>query len=48
MLLMSVADVANFLSVQESRVLRLEREILLISTERNAEDEPLFDNGDVS
>lgn len=43
MSLMSVAEVADFLSVQEVRVLRLERESLLIATEKNADDQPLFD-----
>lgn len=45
---MSVADVASFLSVQEIRVLRLERESLLLSQEKDADDQPLFDKKDVS
>lgn len=48
MSLMSVTEVAGYLSVQESRVLRLERERLLLSKEKNAKDEPLFDQGDVA
>ena len=48
MSLMSVTEVANFLSVQEARVLRLERESLLIAKERNAKDEPMFDEGEVA
>lgn len=48
MSLMSVADVASFLSVQEIRVLRLERESLLLSQEKDADDQPLFDKKDVS
>jgi hypothetical protein len=48
MSLMSVTEVADFLSVQEARVLRLERESLLIAKEKNAADEPMFDHGDVS
>ena len=43
MSLMSVTEVASFLSVQEARVLRLERESLLMSQEKNAQDEPMFD-----
>ncbi|MFT4652806.1 MAG: hypothetical protein ACI82S_000448 [Patiriisocius sp.] len=45
MSLMSVSQVANFLSLQEARVLLLERESLLISKEQNAEHEPMFDQG---
>ena len=48
MSLMSVSQVADFLSVQEARVLRLERERLLMSKEQNAEDEPMFDQGVVA
>lgn len=48
MSLMSVAEVADFLSVQEVRVLRLERESLLIATEKNADDQPLFDQDAVT
>ena len=43
MSLMSVAEVADFLSVQESRVLRLERESLLLAKEKNANGQPMFD-----
>jgi hypothetical protein len=45
---MSVAQVADFLAVQESRVLRLERERLLLSIEKNTEDAPMFDQADVA
>lgn len=48
MSLMSVVEVAEFLSVPEGRVLRLERESLLIAKEKNASDEPLFDETDVA
>lgn len=45
---MSVSEVASFLSVQEARVLRLERESLLMAKEKTANDEPMFDKGDVT
>ena len=48
MSLMSVAEVADFLSVQETRVLRLERESLLLAKEKDAADQPMFDEGDVT
>jgi phage terminase Nu1 subunit (DNA packaging protein) len=48
MSLMSVSEVADFLSVQEARVTRLERESLLIAKDRNAADEPMFDKDDVT
>jgi uncharacterized small protein (DUF1192 family) len=48
MSLMSVAEVADFLSVQETRVLRLERESLLLAKEKDAADQPMFDEGDVA
>lgn len=48
MSLMSVSEVAEFLGVQEARVLRLERESLLIAKEKDDSDAPLFDNGDVT
>ncbi|OFA32682.1 hypothetical protein BAE46_02675 [Glaciecola punicea] len=38
-------EVANFLSAQETRVLRLERQSLLLSSEKNAENKPLFNKG---
>ncbi|MEW9798861.1 helix-turn-helix domain-containing protein [Alteromonas sp. CYL-A6] len=47
MSLMTVKDVAEFLGVQEIRVERLERESLLVAKERDAENNPLFDSGDV-
>lgn len=48
MSLMSVNEVADFLGVQESRVMRLEREHLLIAKEKSADDQPMFDHGDVA
>ena len=48
MSLMSVAQVAEFLSIQEARVLRLERESLLIAKEKNANGQPIFEQGDVA
>jgi hypothetical protein len=48
MSLMSVNEVADFLGVQESRVMRLEREHLLIAKEKSADDQPMFDKGDVA
>lgn len=48
MSLMSVAEVADFLSVQETRVLRLERESLLLAKEKDAADQPMFDESDVT
>jgi hypothetical protein len=48
MSLMSVAEVADFLSVQEVRVLRLERESLLPAREKNADDQPMFDQVEVA
>ncbi len=47
MSLMSVAEVAEFLGVQEVRVERLERESLLISKGKDDEDKPLFEKADV-
>ena len=48
MSLMSVAQVAEFLSIQEARVLRLERESLLIAKEKNANGQPIFEQDDVA
>ncbi len=48
MTLMTVSEVAEFLGVQESRVQRLEREHLLVASEKNAEDEPMFNQSDVA
>ena len=47
MSLMTVEQVADFLGVNDLRVIRLEREHLLNSVERDAEDNPLFDEEDV-
>lgn len=43
MSLMSLADVAEFLGVQEIRVERLERENLLVSKDKDEAGKPLFD-----
>jgi len=48
MSLMSVAEVADFLSVQEARVLRLSRESLLIAKGKDANEKPIFDQDDVA
>lgn len=48
MSLMSVAEVAEYLGVQESRVQRLAREHLLIAKEESEEGKPMFDQSDVS
>lgn len=48
MSLMTVAEVADFLGVQESRVTRLEREHLLISSPDSNADEPMFDSDAVA
>lgn len=48
MSLMTVTEVAEFLGVQESRVLRLERESLLIAKEKDAQNTPSFDRDDVA
>jgi|GEM_PF-2376993 hypothetical protein len=45
---MSVQEVAKFLSAQETRVLRLERQSLLLSSEKNAKNKPLFNKGFVA
>ncbi|WP_026376488.1 hypothetical protein [Aestuariibacter salexigens] len=47
MSLMTVAEVAEFLGVQDLRVQRLERESLLISKDKDSEGNPLFDRQDV-
>lgn len=47
MSLMTVAEVAEFLGVQDVRVERLERESLLIAKDKDAENKPLFDKEDV-
>ena len=44
---MSVAQVAEFLGVPESRVNRLERESLLIAKDKDDSGEPVFDDQDV-
>lgn len=43
MSLMTVAQVAEFLGVQDVRVERLERESLLIAAGKDADDNPLFE-----
>lgn len=48
MSLMSVTEVASYLSVQEARVLRLERESLLTSAQKNDQEEPMFDKDAVT
>lgn len=45
--LMTVSEVAEFLAVKEVRVERLERESLLLSKDKDASGNPLFDRGDV-
>jgi hypothetical protein len=47
MTMMTVTEVADFLSVQDIRVQRLERESLLLSKEKDANGNPLFDKSDV-
>ncbi|MBT1452167.1 helix-turn-helix domain-containing protein [Glaciecola sp. XM2] len=47
MSLMTVTEVADFLSVQDVRVQRLERESLLLSKDKDAQGNPLFDKNDV-
>ncbi|WP_016954450.1 helix-turn-helix domain-containing protein [Catenovulum sp. SX2] len=47
MSLMTVAEVAEFLGVQDVRVLRLEREHLLIAADKNEEGAPLFEKDSV-
>lgn len=47
MSLMTVNQVAEYLSVQELRVQRLERESLLLAKEKDADGNPLFDRSDV-
>lgn len=47
MTMMTVAEVANYLSVKDIRVQRLERESLLLSKEKDANGNPLFDKTDV-
>ncbi len=42
MSLMTVAEVAEYLGVQEVRVERLEREHLLIAIEKTSDGKPLF------
>ena len=44
MSLMTVAQVAVFLGVQELRVERLERESLLLAKEKDEQGKPLFDS----
>ncbi len=43
MSVMTVAEVAEFLGVQELRIERLERESLLISKDKDENGKPLFD-----
>lgn len=47
MTLMNTAEVAEYLGVSDSRVARLSRERLLVATEQNEKDEPLFNQEDV-
>ncbi|GBL03822.1 helix-turn-helix domain-containing protein [Glaciecola sp. KUL10] len=47
MALMTVSEVAEFLAIQDVRVERLERESLLMSKDKDADGNPLFDKGDV-
>jgi DNA-binding transcriptional MerR regulator len=47
MTMMTIAEVADFLSVQAARVQRLERESLLLSKDKDADGNPLFDQSDV-
>ena len=47
MSLMTVAEVAAFLGIQDVRVQRLEREHLLTSKDKDASGAPLFDKADV-
>ena len=47
MSLMTVTEVADFLSVQDVRVQRLERESLLLSKDKDSDGNPLFDKVDV-
>ncbi|MFC3122369.1 helix-turn-helix domain-containing protein [Agaribacter flavus] len=47
MALMSVTEVAEFLSIQEVRVQRLERESLLMSKDKDGDGNPLFEREDV-
>ena len=47
MSLMTVAEVAEFLGVQDVRVERLERESLLIAEQKDENGKPLFDSGAV-
>ncbi|WP_371193651.1 helix-turn-helix domain-containing protein [Glaciecola sp. SC05] len=47
MSLMTVNQVAEFLSVQDLRVQRLERESLLLAKDKDADGNPLFDQIDV-
>ncbi|KMT66250.1 hypothetical protein [Catenovulum maritimum] len=43
MSLMTVKEVAEFLGVQDLRVLRLEREHLLVAKDKDSEGSPLFE-----
>jgi DNA-binding transcriptional MerR regulator len=47
MALMTVSEVAEFLAIQDVRVERLERESLLMSKDKDADGNPLFDKSDV-
>ena len=47
MALMSIAEVADFLGVQEIRVERLERESLLVSASRDENGRPMFERAEV-
>lgn len=47
MSLMTVDEVAEFLGVKDVRVIRLEREHLLNSADKDAEGNPLFNKDDV-
>ncbi|GHG76769.1 hypothetical protein GCM10010919_31880 [Alishewanella longhuensis] len=46
--LMTVAEVAEFLGVPESRVERLAREHLLVASDKDSEGKPLFAVDDVT
>jgi hypothetical protein len=47
MALMTVAEVAVFLAIQDSRVERLARENLLVSAGKDDNGKPMFDEEDV-
>ncbi|WP_158771666.1 helix-turn-helix domain-containing protein [Paraglaciecola sp. L1A13] len=47
MSVMTVDEVATFLGIEAIRVERLERERLLIATEKNEQGKPIFNSADV-